>query len=240
MKIGVLASGSGSNLQSIIDSCNSGYIPNSSVELVISNNEKAFALTRASNHGIKSNYIHPPDFIKYKKGMNIDEIMNDPLRREYDKLLVENFSNVNVEVICLAGYMLFVTPALLDKFTIINIHPSILPSFKGLHGIRDAINYGANVVGCTTHFVDNDEDTGPIILQATTPIFTGMSTEEISLLNLKREHIIFAETLRLYCKNLLRVKGRQVEIIWDKEHFEYQNKLLYLWKSDIDDYNNRR
>ena len=170
MKIGVLASGGGTNLQAIIDACQTGYIPSSNVEIIISNKKEAFALERGKNNNIYSLFLKTPEFIKYKRGMDIEDIMNDSLRREYDIEIVKELKKRNVEILCLAGYMLFVTPEILDEFITINIHPAILPSFKGLHGVKDASIYGVKVIGCTTHFVDNKEDHGPIILQATTPV----------------------------------------------------------------------
>ena len=243
MRIGVLASGGGSNLQSIIDSCESGYIPDSHVVLVLSNKQNAFALERVENHNIETRFLKPPDgFLKYKKGMNIEDIMNDPLRRNYDQQIINELQKKDVEVVCLAGYLLFVTPLLLDEFplSVINIHPAVLPSFKGLHGIKDAWEYGVKVVGCTTHFVDDKEDHGPIILQAPTLVFPHETSESLSKRNLKREHLIYPETLRLYQKGSLKVNGRKVEVKWDEIHFNFHQQLLDLWRNDTDDYYNSR
>ncbi|MFX1423999.1 MAG: phosphoribosylglycinamide formyltransferase [Promethearchaeota archaeon] len=240
MKIGVLASGSGTNLQAIIDACKTGYIPNSNVEIVISNKNNSYSLERAKNNGILSLFLEPPSFIKFKRGMKIEDIMNDSLRREYDHKIMYELKKRDVEILCLAGYMLFVTPVILDEFTAINIHPAILPSFKGLHGIPDALNYGVKVIGCTTHFVDDKEDHGPIILQASTPVLPSEPLGNLSERNLKREYLIFAETLRLYKKKLLNLNGRKVEILWDEEHFNFHYRLLELWRKDINDYHNSR
>ena len=241
MNIGVLASGGGTNFQSIIDSCESGYIPESQLVVAISNKEDAFALQRAEKHGIDSIYLEPPDGMKiYKKGMAIEEIMNDPFRKAYDRKIAIKLSIKKVDVVCLAGYMLFVTPELLDKYDLINIHPALLPSFKGMHGVNDAWNYGTKVIGCTTHFVDDKEDHGPIILQATTPVFPNSTPQILAERNLKREHVIYPESIRLYQQGLLKVNGRSVEITWDKRHFEFHRKVFSLWSSEINDYNNSR
>ncbi len=240
MKIGVLASGSGTNLQAIIDACQTGYVPASKVEIVISNKKEAFALERAKRNSISSLYLEAPDFVKYKRGMNIKDIMNDSLRMEYDYEIVRELKKKNIDILCLAGYMLFVTPKILEEFTTINIHPAILPSFKGLHGVRDALNYGVKVIGCTTHFVDDKEDHGPVILQATTPILPDEALEDLSKRNLKREYLIYPETLRLYKKKLININGRNVNVTWDIEHFKFQERLLELWRTDIDDYYNSR
>jgi phosphoribosylglycinamide formyltransferase-1 len=240
MKIGILASGGGSNLQAIIDACQTDYIPTSKVEIVISNKREAFALERAKNNSISPLFLETPDFIKYKRGMNIEDIMNDSLRREYDHKIVKELKKRNVDILCLAGYMLFVTPVILDEFITINIHPAILPSFKGLHGVKNASNYGVKVIGCTTHLVDNKEDHGPVILQATTPVLPHETLEDLTKRNLKREHLIYPETLRLYKKKLLNINGRKVYVTWDNMHFKFQQHLLKLWRTDINDYYNSR
>jgi phosphoribosylglycinamide formyltransferase-1 len=172
--------------------------------------------------------------------MKIENLMNDPLRREYDHKIVHELKKRDVDILCLAGYMFLVTPVILDEFTTINIHPAILPAFKGLHGILDALNYGVKVIGCTTHFVDNKEDHGPIILQASTPVLPSEPLNDLSKRNLKREYLIFTETLRLYKKKLLILNGRKVEILFDEEHFNFHHRLLELWRKDIDDYYNSR
>lgn len=240
MRIGILASGSGTNLQAIIEACETGYIPTSNVEIVLSNKKNAFALERARNNKISSVFLETPAFIKLKKGMNIENIMNDPMRREYDHEIVQELKERNVDVLCLAGYMLFVTPVILNEFSTINIHPAILPSFKGLYGLNDAVNYGVKIIGSTTHFVDDKEDHGPVILQATTPILPSEDLEKLSKRNLKREYLIYPETLRLYKKKLLSLNGRKVDIVWDEEHFKFQQRLLELWRNDINDYYNSR
>ncbi|MHA2247535.1 MAG: phosphoribosylglycinamide formyltransferase [Candidatus Hodarchaeales archaeon] len=206
----------------------------------MSNKNNSYALERAKNNGISSLFLETPSFIKFKRGMKIENLMNDPLRREYDHKIVHELKKRDVDILCLAGYMFLVTPVILDEFTTINIHPAILPAFKGLHGILDALNYGVKVIGCTTHFVDNKEDHGPIILQASTPVLPSEPLNDLSKRNLKREYLIFTETLRLYKKKLLILNGRKVEILFDEEHFNFHHRLLELWRKDIDDYYNSR
>lgn len=240
MKIGALASGGGTNLQAIIDACNNGYIEDSSVDIVISDKKEAYALERAKSSKIFSLFLDPPQFLKFKKGMNIEDIMNDPMRREYDRKIMKELKRRNIEVLCLAGYMLFVTPEILNEIPTINIHPAVLPSFKGLHGVKDALEYGVKVIGCTTHFADDKADHGPIILQATTPILPGENSEDLIKRNLKREYLIYPETLRLFKNELLKVNGRKVITTWDDKHFDFQQHLLKLWRRDINDYYNSR
>lgn len=233
MRIGVLASGGGTNLQSIIDNSEKYSWK---VGIVISNNEDAYALERARRQGIKSVYLETPEnMLKYKPGTDIEEIMKDPARRDYDILISELLDQHKIKVVALAGYMLFVTPELINNHDIINIHPALLPSFKGLHGVRDTYNYAVRITGCTTHFVDDKEDHGPIILQAFTPVFPYDTEESLIKRNLKREHLLYPETLRLYGKGV-EIKDRRVLYEVDDEHVEFQNKLLEMFRGDFGDY----
>ncbi|MFW9777996.1 MAG: phosphoribosylglycinamide formyltransferase [Candidatus Heimdallarchaeota archaeon] len=241
MKIGVLASGGGSNLQSIINACQHDYIPESKVTLVISNKKDAYALERARKHNIESIWIRPPlNMKKLQKGGDLDEILADPVRQEYDSQIKKTLLDFHIDVLCMAGYMLFVTPILLDNWDVINIHPALLPAFAGMHGVQDAWDYGTRVIGCTTHFADNKMDHGPIILQATTPVFPGEDPKVLGDRNLRREHLIYPESLRLYQQGLLKRKGRKVTIEWDEAHYWFHQQLLELWRNDFHDYYNSR
>ncbi|MFW9854340.1 MAG: phosphoribosylglycinamide formyltransferase [Candidatus Thorarchaeota archaeon] len=241
MKIGVLASGGGSNLQSIINACESDYIPDSRVELVISNKKDAYALERAKKHEIESMWLKPPlGMKKFQKGGNLAEILADPVRQKYDTQIKKALLDLHIDVLCMAGYMLFATPILLDNWDIINIHPALLPAFPGMHGVQDAWDYGTQVIGCTTHFADQKMDHGAIILQATTPVFPGEDPKALADRNLRREHLIYPESLRLYQQGLLTRKGRRITIEWDETHYLFHQELLELWRNDFHDYYNSR
>lgn len=241
MKIGVLASGGGTNLQSIIDACKNGYIPDSQVVQVISNKQDAFALERAKQHMISSQWLKPPQGMKkLQKGVTVTEILTDPIRQEYDQQIKASMVDLQVDLVCMAGYMFFVTPILLDAYDIINIHPALLPAFPGMYGIQDAWEHGAKVIGCTTHFADENLDQGPIIIQSTMPMIPGEDLKALSLRNLRREHIVFPESLRLYQQGLLIREGRKVVIQWDETHYLFHQELIELWRNDIHDYYHSR
>ena len=198
MKIGVLASGSGSNLQSIIDNSERGVLP-IDIACVISNNAAAFALERARKHGIPALHIDHRIFTG---------------REAYDTALVETLHEYGVELVVLAGFMRIITPVLLDAFpaAVMNIHPALLPAFPGLHAQRQAIDYGVKVSGCTVHFVDAGTDTGPIIIQAAVPVMEGDTEETLSARIVTEEHRIYPEAIRLFAEKRLKVKGRSVFI----------------------------
>jgi len=198
INIGVLASGSGSNLQSIIDNCESGKLP-VEIACVISNNVAAFALERARKHGIPALHIDHRIFTG---------------REAYDAALVETLHEYGVELVVLAGFMRIITPVLLDAFpsAVMNIHPALLPAFPGLHAQRQAIDYGVKVSGCTVHFVDAGTDTGPIIIQAAVPVMEGDTEETLSARIVTEEHSIYPEAIRLFAEGRLKVEGRRVVI----------------------------
>ena len=199
LRVGVLASGRGSNLQSIIDHCESGAIP-AMVAVAVSDRGDAFALERARNHGIPAVHIHP----QYYAG-----------QEEYESRIVLEMQEYGVDLICLAGYMLLVGKVLLEAFPgrIMNIHPSLLPSFKGLRAQGQAVEYGVRFSGCTVHFVDQGVDTGPIILQAVVPVYPEDLEDDLSSKILEQEHVIYPEAVRLYAEGRLRVDGRKVMIM---------------------------
>ena len=196
--IGVLISGSGSNLQAIIDACAAGKIK-ARVACVISNKEDAYGLERARLAGIPALHL---DHHAYTG------------RESYDQALVATLREFEVELVALAGFMRIITPVLLDAFpmSVMNIHPALLPSFPGLHAQRQALEYGAKVAGCTVHFVDCGTDTGPIILQAAVPVLEGDSEETLSARIQKEEHRVYPEAIRLFTDGLLAVSGRIVAV----------------------------
>jgi phosphoribosylglycinamide formyltransferase-1 len=194
--IGVLASGRGSNLQSLIDACEAGRCP-ARIGLVASDKRDAYALERARRHGIEAIFLDPRD---------------SDSREAYDQRLAETLRGRGVGLVCLAGFMRIVTPALIRAFPgrIMNIHPSLLPAFPGLHVQRRALEHGARFSGATVHFVDEGVDTGPIIIQAAVPIREGDTEETLSARILEQEHLIYPEAVRLFSEGRLRLDGRRV------------------------------
>ena len=193
LNIGVLISGGGTNLQAIIDETKSGGI-NGTVKLVISNKENAYGLERARLSKIKA--VYETD----------DKIIG---------LLKEN----NIDLIVLAGYLKIITPKFVDEFRnkIINIHPSLIPSFcgKGYYGEKvhqGVIDYGAKVTGATVHFVDEGADTGAIIMQEAVNVEQDDDTKSLAKRVLEVEHRILKESIRLFCENKLSIQGRRVFI----------------------------
>lgn len=194
LNIGVLISGGGTNLQAIIDETKSGGI-NGKVKLVISNKEDAYGLERARLSGIKAIYE-----------TDEDKIIG---------LLKEN----NIDLIVLAGYLKIITPKFVDEFRnkIINIHPSLIPSFcgKGYYGEKvhqGVIDYGAKITGATVHFVDEGADTGAIIMQETVNVEQDDDAKSLAKRVLEVEHRILKESIRLFCENKLSIQGRRVFI----------------------------
>lgn len=198
LRLGVLASGRGSNLQSIMDAAAAGKI-HSEVAVVISDNKDAFALERARNAGI------PAEFVDYK---------SFPSKKEYEESIVGLLTRHQVELVCLAGYMRIVGKTILKAFPnrILNIHPALLPAFPGLHGQQQAWEYGVKFSGCTVHFVDEGMDTGPIIIQAVVPALDDDTEETLAARILEQEHKIYPEAIRLFAEGRLQIKGRKVYV----------------------------
>lgn len=198
LKIAVLASGSGSNLQAIIDEIKSGFLP-VELALVLSDKLQAYALQRAEAAGVPTKVLLPADFAS---------------REDYDAELVRLLKASGAEAVALAGYMRLVTPVFLQAFPhrVLNIHPALLPSFPGLHGQRQAFEYGVKVAGCTVHFVDEGMDSGPIILQAPVPVLEDDDADSLAARILEQEHIIYPLALRLLAEGKLHIEGRRVRI----------------------------
>lgn len=198
LNIGVLVSGSGTNLQAIIDQCEAGTIAGR-VVCVISNKADAFALERARKHGIPAIHVSHKDFAE---------------RAAYDAQLVTILKEHGVQLVVLAGFMRIVTSTLLDAFphAVMNIHPALLPSFPGLDAQRQALDHGVKVSGCTVHFVDTGCDTGPIILQAVVPVQPDDTVATLSERIHHEEHRLFPEAIRLFANGQLQVEGRKVLI----------------------------
>ncbi len=198
LKIAVLASGSGSNLQAIIDEIKSGFLP-VELALVLSDKPQAYALQRAKAAGVPTKVLLLADFAS---------------REDYDAELVRLLKASGAEAVALAGYMRLVTPVFLQAFPhrVLNIHPALLPSFPGLHGQRQAFEYGVKVAGCTVHFVDEGMDSGPIILQAPVPVLEDDDADSLAARILEQEHIIYPLALRLLAEGKLHIEGRRVRI----------------------------
>ena len=198
LNLGILASGRGSNFQSIIDEIEAGKI-NAQIKLLIVDNPDAYAVERAKKHSIEFLYINPKDF----------KSRDDFFRKIADELKARG-----VELVILAGFMRIVRKPLIDAFPnkIMNIHPALLPSFPGLHGQKQAADYGVRISGCTVHFVDEGMDTGPVIIQAAVPVSPDDTEETLSARILKLEHKIFPEAIRLYAEGrVVRIKGYELK-----------------------------
>ncbi|MBD3388664.1 MAG: phosphoribosylglycinamide formyltransferase [Candidatus Altiarchaeales archaeon] len=197
--IGVLASGGGSNLQSIIDNVESGWIPDSQVVVVVSDKKDAYALERAESHGIESLHLDPSGYVS---------------REDYDKEVVKELGKRDVDLVLLAGYMRIITPYFVRAFKdrLMNIHPALLPSFPGVHGQQQAFDYGVKVSGCTVHFVDEEVDHGPIIVQAAVPVLEGDDVNSLAGRILEQEHLIYPQAVKWYVEGRLTVEGRRVRV----------------------------
>lgn len=202
LRLGVLASGRGSNLQALIDAIESGTVQ-ARVAVVISNKKEAQALERARVHGVPDVFLDPKSYA----GM-IDK------REAYDRGVLDILRKHEVELVLLAGYMKIVTPLLIEAYRnrMMNIHPSLLPSFPGLEAQKQALDWGVKVAGCTVHFVTEGVDEGPIILQATVPVLEGDSPETLAARILIEEHAIYPRAVQLYADGRLLVEGRRVRI----------------------------
>ena len=196
VKIAVLVSGRGSNLQAIIDSIEKGYIKNAEINVVISNKADAYALERARSHGVNAVFLDPSEYDK----------------AGYDKEILNVLKRDNTDLLLLAGYFRLLGNEIIEAYRnkILNIHPSLLPAFKGLHAQKQAFEYGVKVAGCTVHFVDEGLDSGPIIIQSCVPVLQGDTEETLTDRILEKEHIIYPEAVRLFVEGKLKIEGRNV------------------------------
>ena len=196
--VGVLASGRGSNLQSILDATAEPAFP-ARVAVVISDRETAGALERARTAAVEALWVNPKDFAD---------------REAFDLALVRELQARGVGLVCHAGYMRILSPAYVRAFAgrALNIHPSLLPAFPGLHAQRQALAHGVKVAGVTVHFVDEGVDTGPIVLQAAVPVEPGDTEETLAARILVQEHRLYPEAIRLFAEGRLTIVGRKVLI----------------------------
>ncbi len=217
LKLAILASGSGSNAQAIIEACQANKI-NADVALVFTNNPSAKVVERAKNLKVKCVSLSHKEFAN---------------REEYDKELVRILKEHDVDTVAMAGYMRIVTPYFINAFRdrIINVHPAILPSFAGAHGIDDAKNWGVKIFGLTVHFVDEIMDNGAIIIQAALPAdFSSESVEEKTIEQLHAlEHVCFVQALKWLAEDRLTIQGRNVLLKADNTvaYEKFERALIY-------------
>lgn len=201
-RIAVLGSGQGTNFQAIAEEAKCGKLP-IDIRLVISDKREAFILKRAENFGIKGVFINPKKFSE---------------REEFDKELEKELVKEKIDLVVLAGFMRIISPYLVRKFKwqILNIHPALLPSFKGVEGIKEALDYGVKITGVTVHFVDEGVDTGPIILQEAVKVEDEDNEETLAARIHTLEHRLYSEAIRLFVEGRLEIVGRRVKIKEDK------------------------
>jgi phosphoribosylglycinamide formyltransferase-1 len=194
--LGILISGGGSNMRSIVSACETGDVP-AAVAVVISNRADAPGLAWASEHGLATALL---PHSKY------------PDREAHDHAVVERLRGAAVDWVCLAGYTRLLSAYFVDAFhhRILNIHPALLPSFPGLHGQRQAWEYGVKIAGCTVHLVDHELDHGPILVQRSVPVFPDDTEETLSCRILEQEHLAYPEALRMVLGRPWRIDGRRV------------------------------
>jgi phosphoribosylglycinamide formyltransferase-1 len=194
--IGVLISGGGTNLQAIIDAIEAKRL-DATIELVISNKADAYGLSRARKHGIATEVLDHKKF---------------PSRESYDQAIVDLLRVRGVELVALAGFMRLLSPVFVKAYSnrIMNIHPALLPSFPGLQVQKKAVEHGVRFSGCTVHFVNEECDEGPIIIQAVVPVYADDNAETLAARILKEEHRIYPRAIQLYAEGRLRVEGRKV------------------------------
>ena len=196
--IAVLASGRGSNFQAVIEAIAAGRIPAACVAL-ITDNPEAYAIERAQKAGIPVIVLDYASF---------------PSKEAYEHALLAAMQQQKADLFVLAGYMRILGTAIVRAFPqkIVNIHPALLPSFTGLHAQRQAVAYGVKVAGCTVHFVDENLDCGPIILQKCVPVLKEDDEDSLAERILIEEHTCYPEAIRLFCENRLEIAGRTVRV----------------------------
>lgn len=196
-RLAVLLSGRGSNFKAIYQAIRDGNITNAEIAIVISNKADAKGLLFAKEVGLDARFIDPASFSS---------------REDFDKHVVNILNSKQIDLVCLAGFMRIITPYFINAYKdkIINIHPSLLPSFPGLNAQKQALEYGVKITGCTVHFVDEKVDHGPIILQRAVPVFDDDDVESLSERILKEEHKIYPEAINLIVNDKVEIKGRRV------------------------------
>ncbi|MDV0443775.1 phosphoribosylglycinamide formyltransferase [Methanorbis rubei] len=201
-RIAVLASGRGSNFQAILDALSHGEINGECIAL-FTDNKDAYAIERAKAAGVPAHVINFKDYSS---------------KAAYETDLLSAMKSANADLFVCAGYMRIIGAEIIREFAgkMINIHPALLPAFSGLHGQRQALEYGVKIAGCTVHFVDEGLDSGPIILQKAVPVLDDDDEEALDDRILTQEHIAFPEAIALFCDDRLVVSGRHVKILEKK------------------------
>jgi phosphoribosylglycinamide formyltransferase-1 len=198
LKVGVLASGRGSNFQAIVDASKQDNFP-AQVEVLISDKEEAQVLERAERAGIANYFVDPKDYPEDKK---------------FEQQLINILDNHGVELVIMAGFMRLLSPYFINYYRrqVMNIHPSLLPSFRGLAAQQQALEYGVKITGCTVHFADEGMDTGPIILQQPVEVKQDDTEEKLAKRIRQEEHKLYPEAIRLFAEGKLEVKEGKVLI----------------------------
>lgn len=196
LDLAVIVSGGGSNLQSIIDAIEAGKL-DAAIRVVLANKTDAYGLVRARKHGITA------------VGKPHDAFAS---REAFDEFLINEINDAGADTVALAGFMRLVTPPFLQAFPgrVLNIHPALLPSFPGVHGQGDAVKYGVKISGCTVHFVTQEMDSGPVIIQAAVPALPDDDANSLGRRILAMEHRIYPQALQWLAQERLRIEGRQV------------------------------
>lgn len=196
VSIGVLISGNGSNLQSIIDAIEAGAL-DAKIEVVLSNRSEAYGLARARKHNLRSETLDHKAFAS---------------REAYDQAVVDILQQSGVELVVLAGFMRLLSPVFVKAYSnrIMNIHPALLPAFPGLRVQKRALEHGVRFSGCTVHFVNEECDEGPIIIQAVVPVFPDDTEASLTARILEQEHRIYPRAIQLYAEGRIKVVGRRV------------------------------
>ena len=194
-RLAILLSGRGSNFESIADSIQEGHLP-ARIELVVSNLASAAGLEKARRRGLKTVVIPSAGLA----------------REDYDRHLVDELTRHRVDLVCLAGFMRILSPFFVRSFPnrILNVHPSLLPAFPGLHPQRQALESGVRISGCTIHFVDEGLDSGPILLQASVPVLESDDEESLARRILAEEHRLYPQAIGMLVRDKVNVEGRRV------------------------------
>jgi len=213
MKTGVLASGSGSNLQSLIDHWQKRTLAPAELVVVGANVAGCLAIERAQKAGLDTFTLSHKAFVS---------------REDFDRAMVAELRKREVELVVLAGFMRVLTPVFLDAFPkrVVNIHPALLPSFPGIHGQKQAFDYGVKVAGCTVHFVDAGTDTGPIIAQAVVPVLPDDTEESLQQRILAEEHRLLPAVVRAVGAGKVTVDGRRVRVAAPRDFVDARLRSL--------------
>lgn len=198
-RIAVIASGSGSDFQSIIDGVESGFIGKAEIVCLLCNIQSAFCMERAKKHNI------PAHFIDHRKKK----------REDFEKEMLTVLDKYGPDLVVMAGFMRITTPTFVKPLEgkLMNIHPALLPSFPGTHGALDAYNWGVKVSGCTVHFVDTEVDHGPIIIQKAVDVMDDDTVDTLKERILKEEHKILPWCVKMFCEGNLKIEGRKVRLL---------------------------